>query len=103
MKWSLKPYTRIGVGAMLLMVSWAEARVLTIGTGGTYSQISDAIQWARDGDTISVASGTVDSPAVYYEQIDFQGKSLLIAAREVGTEDGHALDHPDPRATGCNA
>ena len=87
----------------LAIVASLEARVLTVGQGGTYAHIMDAIYHANPGDTVSVASGTVDSPAVYYEQIDFLGKDIIVAAREVGTNDWRAIDNPDPKATVINA
>ncbi len=62
-----------------------------------YQYIKDAVLVASDNDTISVQSGTVENPRYYYEQINFMGKDLLIAAREVGATDPRQIDNPDPK------
>ena len=46
--------------------------VLTVGTGGTYSRIQDAVDAAVNGDTIEIAAGT------YREQVTVNGKDITL-------------------------
>ncbi len=48
------------------------AATITVGAGGDYSTISDAISAAESDDEIVVSSGT------YEESVDFAGKSLTL-------------------------
>lgn len=91
-------YTVALLVAMGLGIPSLQARLFKVGIGGQYTHIMDAVQEASNGDTISVAPGTPENPAVYEEQVNFRGLSLLIAAHEIGG-DWWDLDHPDPRAT----
>ena len=70
-----------------------------VGPGEPYPYIHLAIDLASDGDTISVKSGTESDPLVYEEQIDFMGKDILVAAREVGATSPYQIDSPNPLAT----
>ena len=54
----------------------AIAATLSVGSGGTYSTISNAIAAASDGDTIEVGPGT------YSEAIDFNGKAISIQSTD---------------------
>ena len=53
---------------LLLTISFSR----TINVPGEYPTIQEAIDGSSDGDTINVAEGT------YYENINFNGKSILI-------------------------
>ena len=57
---------------LLGLFSVAGAATITVGSGGDYTTISDAIAAASSGDDIVVSSGT------YVESISFQGKDLTI-------------------------
>jgi len=73
--------------------------IFPVGPNEPYIRIQRAIEQASDGDTISVKSGTESDPLVYEEQIDFMGKDILVAAREVGATSPYQIDSPNPLAT----
>jgi len=63
-------------------------------------RIQTAIDSASNGDTVSVRPGRIDNPAVYYENINFKGKNIIVSARNLDWfPDPSKIDNPDPRAT----
>jgi len=65
-----------------------------------YLSIQSAIDSASHGDTVSVRPGRIDNPAVYYENINFKGKNIIVSARNLDWfPDPSKIDNPDPRAT----
>ena len=50
----------------------ASAATITVGSGGDYGTITEAVSAATSGDEIIVSSGT------YVETVSFQGKNLTI-------------------------
>ena len=83
--------------AVIAAPLWSD--LFRVGPGEPYEHIMDAIRVSSDGDIISVKSGTESDPLVYEEQIDFMGKDILVAAREVGATSPYQIDHPNPLAT----
>ncbi len=58
---------------MILLLSLSSlAATLTVGTGGTYESLQDAVDAASDGDTLLLAAGR------YNECVDLGGRSLTI-------------------------
>jgi RHS repeat-associated protein len=55
-----------------------------------FNTLQKAIDVASNGDYIYVASGSTGSPNIYYENIDFKGKNLII--RSIST----SVTDPDP-------
>jgi len=45
-------------------------------------RIQTAIDSASNGDTVSVRPGDTLYPAVYYENINFKGKNIIVSARK---------------------
>jgi len=64
-----------------------------------YPYIQRAIDEASNGDTVSVRPGRIDNPAVYYENINFKGKNIIVSARNLDWTTPSDIDNPDPRAT----
>ena len=85
--------------AIVMIAAPLRSDLFRVGPGEPYLKIMQAIDLASDGDTISVKSGTESDPLVYEEQIDFMGKDILVAAREVGATSPYQIDSPNPLAT----
>jgi len=60
--------------------------IVDINDGGEYTNIQDGIDNSQDGDTILVYPGT------YIENIDFNGKSIVLASLELVTGDASYID-----------
>ena len=56
----------------LLLSTSAFADTITVGEGGDYASISDAISYSVDGDIIEV------EPGIYSEDLDFDGKEITV-------------------------
>jgi len=68
--------------------------VLTVGTGGTYSRIQDAVDAAVNGDTIEIAAGT------YREQVTVNGKDITLHGAGSGQT---IIEAPDANLLVSNA
>jgi predicted outer membrane repeat protein len=64
----------------LLLLNAAFADTFTVGEGGEYGTIADAISFSFDGDTIEV------DPGSYSEDLDFDGKQITVRSTS-GLED----------------
>jgi predicted outer membrane repeat protein len=70
----------------IFLPSSALAATLTVGTGGTYSTISDAVSAASDGDIIEVSAGTytetirIDTMKLEIKGVDGSGSTFVSAS-----------------------
>ena len=61
--------------------TFSQAFSLTINVPEDFLDIQDAIDFSQDGDTIFV------SPGVYFENINFNGKSILVSSNYIEDND----------------
>jgi nitrous oxidase accessory protein NosD len=84
---------------LVLISATASASTLNVGSTAKYKTIQSAVNAAKSGDTIKVASGT------YKENVQIAGKKVIIGGTNLPTVNGfsiHATDGPSGFVGGHN-